>query len=140
MQTPSYVKSMLLQNSLDTVPQNDILLLIGDFNARVGVRNSNDSLSNVIGRHGLDERNLAGEKFLQVCELNQLLIMNTWFQKKQIHYSTWTHPASKLCHMIDFIVIRQSQRMCSINVQVMRGANCWTDHYLVRARNVATLL
>ena len=74
MRTPSCVKSMLLQNSLDTVPQNDILLLIGDFNARVGVWDSNDSLSNVIGRHGLDERNLAGEKFLQAYELNQLLI------------------------------------------------------------------
>ena len=69
------------------------------------VQDSNDSLSNVIGRHGLHERNLAGEEFLQVCELNQLLIMNTWFQK---HYGTWTHPATKLCHMINFIMMRQS--------------------------------
>ena len=135
---PSCVKSMFLeelQNTLDAVPENDILLLLGDFNARIGVRDSDDGLwSNVIGGHGLEERNLAGEEFLQVCELNQLLIMNTWFQKKQIHYGTWMHPATKLCHMIDFIVMRQSQRMCCIDVQVMRGANCWTDHYLVRVR------
>ena len=135
---PSCMTSMFLeelQNTLDAVPWNDILLLLGDFNARVGVQDSDDSLwSNVIGGHGLDERNLAGEEFLQVCEFNQLLIMNTWFQKKQIHYGTWTHPATKLCHMIDFIVMQQSQHMCCIDVQVMRGANCWTDHYLVRAR------
>ena len=86
---PSCVKSMFLEElqiTLDAVPKNDILLLLGDFNARVGVQDSDDSLwSNVIGGHGLEERNLAGEEFLQVCELNQLLIMNTWFQKKQIH-------------------------------------------------------
>jgi len=36
--------------------------------------------------------------------------------------------------MIDFVVMRSSQRMCCLDVQVMRGANCWTDHYMVRAK------
>ena len=88
-QAPFCVKSMFLeelQNTLDVVPQNDILSLLGDFNARVGVADSNDSLwSNVIGRHGLDERNLAGEEFLQVCELNHVKFSH---QKKSI---TGTH-------------------------------------------------
>ena len=103
---------------MDAVPKNDILLLLGDFNARVGVQDSDDSLwSNVIGGHGLEERNLAGEEFLQVCAFD-----NEYLVPKET--DTLTHPATKLCHMIDFVVMRQSQRMCCIDVQVMRGANC----------------
>ena len=44
------------------------------------------------------------------------------------------HPATKLCHMIDFVVMRKSQRKCCLDVQAMRGADCWTDHYMVRAK------
>ena len=36
--------------------------------------------------------------------------------------------------MIDLVVMRAGQRMCCRDVQVMRGANCWTDHNLVRAK------
>lgn len=36
--------------------------------------------------------------------------------------------------MIDFVLMRSSQRMCCLDVQVMRGANCWTDHGMVRAK------
>ena len=48
---------------------------------------------------GIEERDLAGEDFLQFRQCNQLSIMNTCFQKKPIHYGTWMHPAIKL-HII----------------------------------------
>ena len=88
----------------------------------------------VLGRHGKSERNLAGEEFLEFCPANSLSIMNTWFQKKEIHHGTWTHPATKKCHMTDFVVMRTGQKCYCKDVQVMRGANCWTDHKLVRAK------
>jgi len=50
----------------------------------------------VVGRYGIEERNLADEDFLQFCECNQLSIMNTCFQKKPMHYGTWIHLATKL--------------------------------------------
>ena len=61
-------------------------------------------------------------------------MLNTWFQKKLIHLGPREHPATKCCHMIDFIVMRTDQRRCCLDVKVMRGANYWTDHYIVRAR------
>lgn len=61
-------------------------------------------------------------------------IMNTWYQKKEIHQGTWTHPATKKCHTIDFVMMRASQRIHCRDVQVMRGASCWTDHRLVRSK------
>ena len=84
---PAIVKSRFLeqlQNALDGVPNTDFLVLVG----RVGVFNPEDDLwHGVVGKYGIEERNLAGEDFLQFCQCNQLSIMNTWYQKKLIHYS-----------------------------------------------------
>ena len=88
----------------------------------------------VLGRYGLPERNQAGEALLEVCAINELSIMNTWFQKNSVHQGTWTHPATKATSMIDFIMMRANQRVHCRDVRVMRGANCWTDHMLVRAK------
>ena len=135
---PSGVKAHFcsdLQDTLDKIPQNDILVVLGDFNARVGVLKPDDDLwHGVIGRHGIDERNLAGEEFLQFCTVNQLTVMNTWFQKKEVYFGTWLHPATKKEHMLDLIVMRAAQRACCRDVRVMRGANCWTDHKMVRVK------
>lgn len=79
-------------------------------------------------------RNLAGGgEFLDFCAVNQFTITNTWFQKRVIHQGTWMHPTKK-CPMIDFVVMRAGQRVFCRDVQVMRAANCWTDHKLVRAK------
>ena len=108
-----------LQDTLDKVPQNDVFMMLGDFNARVGVlKPDEDEWRGFVGKNGIDERNEAGEDLLQFCAMNQLTVMNTWFQKKNIYYGTWMHPATKCCR----------------DVQVMRGATCWTDHKLVRAK------
>ena len=123
-----------LQDTIDKIPQNDILLMLGDFNARVGVLDQvSDVWQGVLGRYGKSERNLAGVELLEFCAVNELSVMNTWFKKREIHQGTWTHPATKKCHMIDFVVMRAGQRIHCRDVHVMRGANCWTDHRLVRA-------
>ena len=49
-----------------------------------------------MGRHELDERNEAGEELLQLCAMNQLTVMNTWFKKKSVRYGTWTHPTTRV--------------------------------------------
>lgn len=44
------------------------------------------------------------------------------------------HPATKRFHMMDLVLMRARQRFCCRDVQVMKGATCWTDHKLVRAK------
>ena len=44
------------------------------------------------------------------------------------------HLATKRYHMIDFVVMRTYQRKYCLDMQVIRGAKCWTDHCLGRAR------
>ena len=126
-----------LQDTLNLVPQSDVLVVLGDFNARVGKRDRNSNLwKETLGYHGLDERNDAGEEFLEFCTTNHLSVMNTmsYFQKKDIHLGTWMHPATKRFHMIDYVVMRTNQRKFCNDVQVMRGANCWSDHQMVHAK------
>ena len=77
---------------------------------------------------------MAGENFLEFCALNKHTIMDTWFQKKHHHLTTWKNPATKQWHMIDYVVMRTTQRACCTDVQVMRGANCWSDHCMITAK------
>lgn len=70
-----------------------------------------------------------------VCHLtNHLTIMNTCFQKKQCCLTTWKHPAAKETHMIDYTIIRTMHRRFCSDEEVMRGANCWSDHCMVRMK------
>ena len=129
-----------LQDTIDKIPHNKILVMWGDFNARVGLLGiGNDLWQGVIGKHGLSEHNFVGEDFLEFCALNQFSNMNTWSQKKEIYQGTWMHPATKKCHMIDFVVMRAEQRIFCRDVQVMREVYCWTDHKLVRAKLKVTI-
>ena len=57
---------------------------------------------------------------LRVCGINQLSIMNTWFQKKKQHYSSWTHPGTRCSSMVDFVVVRSSDCRFCLDAQVMR--------------------
>ena len=129
-----------LQTTLDRKPSGGILILLGDFNARVGESSPEDDLwRGVRGQHGVASCNEAGERFLEFCTVNGLTIMNTWFLKKSSQLANWKHPATKQWHMIDYIMMRATQRQLCCDVQVMRGASCWTDHNMIRARVRITL-
>ena len=49
------------------------------------------------------------------------------------------HPRSKKWHLIDYIIVRQRDRKDVELTRVMRGAECWTDHRLVRAKLMLSL-
>ena len=87
-----------LQKSLDGVDRNDVLLLLGDFNARVGSNEKFTGMSSwdgVKGCHGVGKMNESGEALLSFSALNELVIMNTTFEKKDIHKYTWQHPGTR---------------------------------------------
>ena len=124
-----------LQSQIDGVAEEDILVVVGDFNARVGSSERHEDIWNdVRGYHGVGRINEAGETLLSWCASNSLTVMNTMFEKKNIHKYTWQHPGSKQWHCIDYIIMRQKQRIWCCDVSVLRSADCWTDHKLLRAQ------
>ena len=121
-----------LDEEIRQVSPSDKVVVLGDFNARVG--RDNLPWSNIMGRHGLGNMNANGHRLLTLCAQNNLFITNTAFQLKDIHKGTWTHPRSKHCHMIDYCITRQRDRQDVTITRVMRGAECWTDHFLLRSK------
>ena len=69
------------------VAQSDLLIVMGDLNARVG--DEKDIWEEVLGRHGEEICNENGKRLLQFSSEHNLLIANTWFPHKKIHMYTW---------------------------------------------------
>ena len=80
-----------LQKIVDEVPRHDMLLVIGDWNAKVGEQQLGEE--GIVGKFGMiGERSDNGERFVSFCALNNLDIASTMFPHKEIHRYTWTSP------------------------------------------------
>ena len=121
-----------LRSTLQATPRTDKLILMGDFNARIG--RDYENWPTVMGRYGVGKCNTNGELLLALCSEFGLLLTNTVFKQKEEHTTTWMHPRSKHWHLIDYIITRQRDKMDVHSTRVMRGANCWTDHQLLRSK------
>ena len=65
-----------LQDLLELTPKKDVLFIIGDWNAKVG---SQETLG-VTGKFGLGVQDEAGQRLIEFCQENSLVIANTFFQ------------------------------------------------------------
>ena len=120
-----------LSTLLSSIPKEEGIILFGDFNARVG--DDHDTWK-PLGSFGIGNMNSNGLLLLQLCTKMDLAITNTFFRQKLEHKATWFHPRSKHGHMIDFIITRRRDLHDFCKVRVMRGADCDTDHMMVRAK------
>ena len=51
-----------------------------------------------------------------------------------MHKTTWKHPRSCQWHLLDYVLVRQADRRDVALTRVMCGADCGTDHRMVRTR------
>lgn len=112
-------------------PSSDKLILLGDFNARVGA--DYRDWKGVLGPHGTGKLNSNSLMLLSLCAENRLTITNTLFHQADKHKTTWMHPRSKQWHLIDFAICRQRDTRDVRITKAMRGAECWTNHRLIRS-------
>ncbi len=104
---------------------------MGDFNAKVGPNNT--GYEQVMGIHGLGVMNDNGERFAELCAINNLVIGGSVFPHKRIHKSTWVSPDGVTENQIDHICISKKFRRSLQDVRVRRGADVGSDHHLVVA-------
>ena len=77
-----------LQDLLELALKKYVLFIIGDWNAKVG----NQETPGVTGKFGLEMQNEAGQRLIEFCQENALVIANTLFQQHKRRLYTWTSP------------------------------------------------
>ncbi|KAJ8351936.1 hypothetical protein SKAU_G00234120 [Synaphobranchus kaupii] len=118
-----------LQGVLDRLRTKDVTILMGDFNAKTGAENN--GYEDIMGTHGLGQMNENGERFADLCSLNQLVIGGRIFPNKRIHKATWRSPDHVTENQIDHLCISRKFRRSCQDVRVMRGADAASDHHLL---------
>ena len=117
--------------------KRDMLLVMGDFNARIG--NDVDAWRGTIGMFGPGELNEKGVKLLDFCAFNNLVVTNTLFQHRPCHQQTWFHPADStgLGHMLDYVLVNYCFRSSVLDTRVYTNTYLQSDHRMevtVRAK------
>jgi hypothetical protein len=116
----------------DKFPKYHIQILLGDFNAKVGMEDifkpsiRNECLREISNDHGVRVVNFATSK--------NLTVKSTMFPHRNIHRFTWTPSDRKTQNQIDHILINRRRHSSILDVRAFRVADCDTDHYLVVAK------
>ena len=82
-----------LQDLLELTPRKDVLVIIADWNAKVG----GQEIPGVTGKFGLGMQNEAGQRLIEFCQGNALVIANTLFQqhmRRHMDITRWSTPKS----------------------------------------------
>ena len=77
-----------LQDLLELTPKKGVLFIIGDWNAKVGSQET----PGVTDKFGFGMRNEAGQRLIEFCQENALVLANTLFQQHKRRLYTWTSP------------------------------------------------
>ena len=89
-----------LQDLLELTPKKDVLFIIGDWNAKVG----SQELHGVAGKFGLGVQDEAGQRLIEFCQENALVIANTLFQQHKRRLYAWASPDGQYRNQIDHIL------------------------------------
>ena len=89
-----------LQDLLELTTKKYVLFITGGWNAKVG----NQEVPEVTGKFGLGVQNEAGQRLIEFCQENALVIANNIFQQHKRRYHTWTSPDGQYQNQTDYIL------------------------------------
>ena len=79
-------------------------------------------------------RNEAGQRLIEFCQENALVIANTFFQQHKRRFYTWTSPDGQHRNQINYILCSQRWRSSIQSAKTRPGADCGSDHELLIAK------
>ena len=77
-----------LQDLLELTSKKDVLFTVEDWNAKV----RSQETPGITGKFGLGIQNEAGQKLIEFCQENALIVATTLFQQHKRRLYTWTSP------------------------------------------------
>lgn len=118
-----------LQAVKEKIPKHHIIIIMGDFNAKVG--SDNADFERTMDRHGVGDCNENGQKLLEFCSVIELVITGMLFEHKDIHKSTWGLPDHATNNQIDHIMVNGKYRRSVLDTKARCGVNTGSDHHVV---------
>ena len=85
----------------------------------------------VTGKFGLGMWNEAGQRLIEFCQENALVIANTLFQQHKRRLYTWTSPDGQHRNQTDYLLCSQRWRSSIQSAKRRLGADCGSDHELL---------
>ena len=119
-----------LQDLVEVTPKKYVLFIIGEWNEKIGSQET----PGVTGNFSLGIRNEAGQRLIEFCQENALVIANTIFQQHKRRLYTWTSPDGQHQNQIDYILCSQRWRSSILSAKTRLGADCGSDHELLIAK------
>ena len=89
-----------LQDLLERTSKKDVIFTIGDWNAKVGSQET----PGITGKFDLGVQNEAGQRLIEFCQEDALIIANTLFQQHKRRHYTWTSPDGQHQNQTDYII------------------------------------
>ena len=86
------------------------------------------------GKFGLGMWKEAGQRLIEFCQENALVIANTLFQQHKRRLYTWTSLDGQQRNQIDYILCSQRWRSSIQSTKTRAGADCGSDHELLIAK------
>jgi exonuclease III len=119
-----------LQSMVDKVPKSDLTIILGDVNAKLG---KETAYQKITGKHTLhEETNGNGEFLCDFAAANNMIVMSTQFQHKQIHNGTWRSPDHNIINQTDHVLVNQNKKEAIEDVRSLRGPNIDSDQFLLK--------
>ena len=115
-----------LQDLIELTPPEDVLFIIGDWNAKVGSRD----ITGGTGKFDLGVQNEEGQRLTEFFWENALVIANTLFQQHKRRHYTWTSSDGQYQNQIGCIC-SQRWRSSTQSTKTRPGADCGSDHQLL---------
>ena len=106
-----------------------VFFIIGDSNAKVS-----QEIPGETSKFGLEVQNEVGQKLIEFCQEDTLVIANTLFQQHKGRLYTWTSPDGQYWSQIDFILCSQRWRSSIQLAKTRPGADCGSHHELLIAK------
>ena len=119
-----------LHDLLELTSKKDVLLIIGNCNATV----QSQETPGVTGKFDLGVQNEVGQRLIEFCQENALVIANTLVQQHKRRLYTWTSSDGRNQNQIDYILCSQRWRRPILSAKTRPGADCGSDHELLNCQ------
>ena len=121
-----------LDSVVSKISSKHLVLVLGDFNAKIGIDSYDEENSNILGKFlRSNTTNSSGEYLLEFAINNKFTIANSKFMQKSSRLCTLESNDGKTKNQIDYILIRSNYINLVTNTRTYCDFDTYTHHKLL---------